>query len=86
MRQPWRDVRPSMPVVGGTDGGCGPAIVDAVGTDVIIGVGGAIQGHPSRPPAPGVRAAIDDAIAGRGVAARRDRRPMSEPMLRFAAS
>jgi 2,3-diketo-5-methylthiopentyl-1-phosphate enolase len=42
-------------------------IVDALGLDVIIAVGGAIQGHPDGPAAGGraVRAAIDAAVARR---------------------
>jgi 2,3-diketo-5-methylthiopentyl-1-phosphate enolase len=42
-------------------------IVDALGLDVIIAVGGAIQGHPAGPAAGGraVRAAIDAAVARR---------------------
>jgi 2,3-diketo-5-methylthiopentyl-1-phosphate enolase len=42
-------------------------IVDALGTDVIIAVGGAIQGHPEGAAAGGraVRAAIDAAVARR---------------------
>jgi 2,3-diketo-5-methylthiopentyl-1-phosphate enolase len=70
MRQPWGDVRASMPVVGGgLTAATVAAIVDAAGTDVIIGVGGAIQGHPEGP-AVGARvvlAAIDDAVASRGL-------------------
>ncbi len=67
LRQPWHQMRASMPVVGGgLTAATVPAIVDAVGIDVIIGVGGAIQGHPAGPAegARVVRAAIDDAVAG----------------------
>ncbi len=70
MRGPWRGLRASMPVVGGgLTAATVPAIVDAVGIDVIIGVGGAIQGHPEGPAegARAVRAAIDAAVAGRGL-------------------
>jgi 2,3-diketo-5-methylthiopentyl-1-phosphate enolase len=70
MRQPWGAVRASMPVVGGgLTAATVPAIVDAAGTDVIIGVGGAIQGHPEGPAAGArvVRAAIDDAVAAHGL-------------------
>jgi 2,3-diketo-5-methylthiopentyl-1-phosphate enolase len=69
LRQPWGEVRASMPVVGGgLTAAMVRAIVDAAGTDVIIGVGGAIQGHPEGPAAGArvVRAAIDAAVAGRG--------------------
>jgi 2,3-diketo-5-methylthiopentyl-1-phosphate enolase len=71
MRQPWREMRAAMPVVGGgLTAATVPAIVDAVGIDVIIGVGGAIQGHPegSAEGARVVRVAIDDAVAGRRLA------------------
>lgn len=68
MRFPWWDVQPSMPVFGGgLTGASVPALVDAVGVDCIIGVGGAIQGHPDGPAAGAVlvRAAIDAAVAAR---------------------
>ena len=69
LREPWGDLRASMPVVGGgLTAATVRAIVDAAGTDVIIGIGGAIQGHPEGPAAGArvVRAAIDAAIAGQG--------------------
>ena len=71
MRQPWREMLASMPVVGGgLTAATVPAIVEAVGIDVIIGVGGAIQGHPEGPAkgARVLRVAIDDAVARRGLA------------------
>lgn len=73
LRQPWAEVQASMPVVGGgLTAATVPALVDAVGIDVIIGVGGAIQGHPQGPAAGArvVRAAIDTAVAGRGPGSR----------------
>lgn len=73
LRLPWGVVRPSMPVFGGgLTAGSVRALVDAVGIDCIIGVGGAIQGHPDGPAAGAmvVRAAIDDAVAGRRLGGR----------------
>ena len=47
MREPWARTRPAMPVVaGGLTADHAPALVRAVGRDAIIGIGGAIQGHP----------------------------------------
>jgi 2,3-diketo-5-methylthiopentyl-1-phosphate enolase len=61
-------VRAALPMPGGgiTADHVAP-IVDALGTDVIIAVGGAIQGHPEGAAAGGraVRAAIDAAVARR---------------------
>jgi len=67
---PRPHVAAALPVIGG---GVHPGVVaryvrDA-GTDVVLGAGGAVQGHPSGPAA-GVRAmrqAIDAAVAGRDV-------------------
>ncbi len=72
MRGPWLDMRPALPVVGGgLTAAHVPAIVEALGIDVIIGVGGAIQGHPEGAAAGVrvVRTAIDDAVVARGAAA-----------------
>ncbi|MCV7225121.1 RuBisCO large subunit C-terminal-like domain-containing protein [Mycolicibacterium komossense] len=62
---------PTMPVIGG---GLHPGTVDRyiseLGTDIVLGVGGAIQGHPGGPAA-GVRAmrqAIDARLSGVGAA------------------
>ena len=66
MRGAWEGVQPAMPVVGGgLTADHVPAIVEALGADAIIGVGGAIQGHPEGPAAGArlVRAAIDAAVA-----------------------
>lgn len=69
MREAWHGMRSAMPVVGGglTAAHVGP-IVAALGRDVIIGVGGAIQGHPegAAAGARAIRAAIDDAIETSG--------------------
>jgi 2,3-diketo-5-methylthiopentyl-1-phosphate enolase len=58
-------LRPTMPMVGGglTADHVQP-IVEAAGFDVMIGVGGAIQGHPDGPVAGGraVMAAVDAAV------------------------
>jgi 2,3-diketo-5-methylthiopentyl-1-phosphate enolase len=62
----WVGLRPIMPMVGGgLTAAHVPAIVEAAGNDVIIGVGGAIQGHPDGAAAGGravmaaVRAEVD---------------------------
>jgi len=67
MRSPWVGLRPSAPMVGGgLTAAHVPALVRSVGTDVIIGVGGAIQGHPdgAAAGARAVRRAIDEAVDG----------------------
>lgn len=64
-RDGWMGLRPTMPMVGGglTADHVQP-IVEAAGFDVMIGVGGAIQGHPDGPVAGGraVMAAVDAAV------------------------
>lgn len=76
LREPWPGTRPAMPFLGGglSAASVGP-IVAAVGADVIIGVGGAIQGHPegAAAGARAVRAAIDDAVRGATSASGRGR-------------
>jgi len=72
MREPWHGMSPAMPVVGGgLRADHVPALVDALGIDAIIGVGGAIQGHPDGAAAGArhVRAAIDSAMAARATSA-----------------
>ncbi|MGO1173581.1 MAG: RuBisCO large subunit C-terminal-like domain-containing protein, partial [Actinomycetaceae bacterium] len=63
-------LRPSAPIVGGgVHPGTVRRYVDELGTDIVLGVGGAIQGHPGGAAA-GVRAmhaAIEAAVAGRDV-------------------
>lgn len=66
LRASWRDLLPSMPVVGG--GLRADHVHDLyrwLGVDVILGVGGAIQGHPDGPGAGvgAVLAAIHRAVA-----------------------
>lgn len=68
MRGPWHGLRPAMPVLGGgLTADHVPDIVEAIGEDVIIGVGGAIQGHPdgAAAGARAVRQAIDRACRDR---------------------
>jgi 2,3-diketo-5-methylthiopentyl-1-phosphate enolase len=76
MRGAWEDRRPSMPVVGGgLTAEHVPSLVDALGVDHIINVGGAVQGHPDGPAA-GARTmlrAIESAVARRGAASSGDR-------------
>ncbi len=64
---PRPHLKPAMPVIGG---GVHPGTVDRfvgeLGSDIVLGVGGAIQGHPDGAAA-GVRAmrqAVDAALAG----------------------
>lgn len=67
MRMPLYDIRPMLPVPGG---GIHPAaaaqIVKDLGNDVLLAVGGAIQGHPGGAAAGGraMRQAVDAAAAG----------------------
>ncbi len=64
-RDAWMGFPAAMPMVGGglTADHVGP-IVDAAGFDVMIGIGGAIQGHPDGTVAGGqaVMAAVDEAV------------------------
>ena len=65
MRGAWFGLAPAMPVLGGgLTAAIIPSIVDTVGVDAIVGVGGAIQGHPDGPAAGAraVRDAIDAAV------------------------
>lgn len=58
LRSPWLEVPPSMPVVGGgLRADHAPALYRWLGPNAIIGVGGAIQGHPDGAAA-GVRAVL----------------------------
>ena len=69
----WVGLRPTTPMVGGgLTAEHVPAIVDAAGVDVLIGVGGAIQGHPDGTAAGGraVMAAVDAAMDRRVEAGR----------------
>jgi 2,3-diketo-5-methylthiopentyl-1-phosphate enolase len=75
LREPWGPVRPTMPVVaGGLTGAMLGSIVAEFGIELILGVGGAIQGHPEGATvgARAIRAAIDDAVraASPGLTAR----------------
>jgi 2,3-diketo-5-methylthiopentyl-1-phosphate enolase len=66
MREPWKELAPSMPVVGGgVTADMIPSIVDLFGRDLILGVGGAIQGHPDGATA-GVRAILAAISAASG--------------------
>jgi 2,3-diketo-5-methylthiopentyl-1-phosphate enolase len=66
LRRPWGRLSPTLPVVAGgmTTESIGP-IVAEFGIDLMLGVGGAIQGHPdgATAGARAVRAAIDEATA-----------------------
>jgi 2,3-diketo-5-methylthiopentyl-1-phosphate enolase len=59
-----------MPVIGGgVHPGTVQTYLDDLGPDIVLGAGGAIQGHPGGPAAGGdaMRQAIDAALAGRPV-------------------
>jgi len=64
---PLYDLKPTMPSVGGgIHPGTAVRIIEDIGFDVMLAVGGAIQGHPDGPAAGGraMRQAIDAAVAG----------------------
>lgn len=76
MRDTWAGVRDVMPIVGGgLTGAHVPALVADLGADAIIGVGGAIQGHPEGATvgARAIRTAIVDATAASVTEAEADR-------------
>ncbi len=64
---PLRRIKPVLSTVGG---GLSPLnvgkLIEEIGVDLVLGVGGAIQGHPmgAREGAKAVRAAMDSAVAG----------------------
>jgi 2,3-diketo-5-methylthiopentyl-1-phosphate enolase len=71
LRQPWGSLRPALPMVaGGLTAEMIEPIVAEFGIDLMLGAGGAIQGHPDGPTAGAVsiRAAIDAAVARIGPA------------------
>jgi 2,3-diketo-5-methylthiopentyl-1-phosphate enolase len=74
----FRAIRPALPVVGG---GVHPGIVGGLiadlGTDVAIGVGGAVHGHPmgTEAGARAMRQAIDAIVAGESLASAGERQP-----------
>lgn len=64
---PLYDLKPTLPCVGGgIHPGNTPRIVEDVGLDVMLGVGGAIQGHPGGAASGGraMRQAIDASVEG----------------------
>jgi 2,3-diketo-5-methylthiopentyl-1-phosphate enolase len=66
LRQPWGSLRPALPMVaGGMTAEMIAPIVAEFGIDLMLGVGGAIQGHPAGATAGAraIRAAIDAATA-----------------------
>jgi 2,3-diketo-5-methylthiopentyl-1-phosphate enolase len=77
-RLPLFDLRPTMPCVGGgIHPGTVARIVADLGHDVMLGVGGAIQGHPDGAAAGGqaLRLAIDAAVEGLPVAEKAKEHP-----------
>jgi 2,3-diketo-5-methylthiopentyl-1-phosphate enolase len=65
-RDDWHALRPTLPMVGGGIRADHIAsLVEVGGADLMIGVGGAIQGHPDGTAAGGqaVMRAVDDAVA-----------------------
>jgi 2,3-diketo-5-methylthiopentyl-1-phosphate enolase len=68
LSEPRGALRPAMPMLaGGVTEAMIEPLVRAAGRDVILGVGGAIQGHPqgAEAGARAIRAAIDDAVSAR---------------------
>lgn len=71
LRMPLYQLKPTLPCVGG---GVHPAtavrIIDDLGCDIMLGVGGAIQGHPdgAAAGARAMRQAFDAAVEGRSLA------------------
>jgi ribulose-bisphosphate carboxylase large chain len=68
--QDWRRVRPVLPTCsGGLHPGLIPALIDIVGTDIIIQAGGGVWGHPDggRAGAQALRQAIDVAMKGESI-------------------
>ena len=66
-RMPLFDLKPALPCVGGgIHPGNAVRIIEDIGLDVMLAVGGAIQGHPAGAAAGGqaMRQAIDAAVAG----------------------
>ena len=64
---PRPGVKSAMPIVGGwVHPGVVATYIDDLGTDIVLGAGGAIQGHPDGPAAgaDAMRQAIDAAMAG----------------------
>ncbi|MFC6714070.1 RuBisCO large subunit C-terminal-like domain-containing protein [Branchiibius cervicis] len=85
---PRPGVKSAMPIVGG---GVHPGVVatyiDDLGTDIVLGAGGAIQGHPDGPAAgaDAMRQAIDAAMAGVPVTeAAGDHRELAAALRAFA--
>jgi 2,3-diketo-5-methylthiopentyl-1-phosphate enolase len=71
LRGTLHDVRPALPVPGGgLHAGMVPTLVAELGTDVAIGAGGAVHGHPmgAAAGARAIRQAIDATLAGRSLA------------------
>lgn len=71
LREPRGTLLPAMPMVaGGVTAAMIPALLRGAGIDVILGVGGAIQGHPegAEAGARAIRMAIDEAVAAGGPA------------------
>jgi ribulose-bisphosphate carboxylase large chain len=67
MRKEWGSVKSTMPIAsGGVHPGLLPKMIELIGTDVIINLGGGIHGHPdgTRSGAKAASQAIDAALAG----------------------
>jgi 2,3-diketo-5-methylthiopentyl-1-phosphate enolase len=66
-RAPWGGLKAAVPVIGGgVVPGMVPAILKALGPDIMLAVGGAVQGHPGGPSGgvAALRAAIEASLAG----------------------
>jgi 2,3-diketo-5-methylthiopentyl-1-phosphate enolase len=89
-RMPLFELKPTLPCVGGgIHPGSVARIVADLGLDVMLGVGGAIQGHPDGAAAGGraLRLAIDAAVEGVPVAEKAKEHPELQAALdRWGAS
>ncbi len=90
LRLPRPHVAPTFPVVGGgVHPGTVQTYLDELGPDIVLGAGGAIQGHPdgAAAGADAMRQAIDAVMAGRSVVdAGREHPALGRALERFGAS
>ncbi|MFH1546906.1 MAG: type III ribulose-bisphosphate carboxylase [bacterium] len=67
MRKDWFGIKPTMPIAsGGVHPGLIPKMIELIGSDVIINLGGGIHGHPdgTRKGAMAARQAVDASLSG----------------------
>jgi 2,3-diketo-5-methylthiopentyl-1-phosphate enolase len=87
---PRPHVAPSFPLIGGgVHPGAVATYVDELGTDIVLGAGGAVQGHPdgAAAGANAMRQAVDAAVAGRPVEdAAREHPELARALERFGST